>query len=189
MSYELEFKSVDLIVESECETRMVDSFALCLIKAERQIRKIFTYLIFQSSSFKDDDINTLRETLGNFRNIYFDGFIIGINKISKKSLSELYGEKYVEDLNKIKKATKYRNKIFHGQLTSDQLSRDDLLKQVENIKSWCEKIAEIADTHYGYCGFARNSFQKSEEDLSQKITNSLTSAEEYKAFIQEYMTR
>jgi hypothetical protein len=47
MSYSAEFESVNLIVQSQTGTRGVDAFALALIKAECQIRRLFTYLIYQ----------------------------------------------------------------------------------------------------------------------------------------------
>lgn len=42
-----EFDTVGLIVNSTSETRGVDAFALATIKAERQLRKLFTHLVFQ----------------------------------------------------------------------------------------------------------------------------------------------
>jgi hypothetical protein len=44
MSTEEEFATVSLILGSQAETRGVDAFALSLIKAERQIRKLVTHL-------------------------------------------------------------------------------------------------------------------------------------------------
>ena len=49
MSFADEFAAVDWLVQSGVETSGVDAFALALIKAERQIRRIFTYVIFQNA--------------------------------------------------------------------------------------------------------------------------------------------
>ena len=46
-----EFRTVDLIVASSAETRGVDAFALSVIEAERQIRRLVTHLVYQFPSF------------------------------------------------------------------------------------------------------------------------------------------
>jgi hypothetical protein len=51
MSFQGEFQTVELIERSDAETRGVDAFALSLLKAERQLRRLFTYLVFQYPCF------------------------------------------------------------------------------------------------------------------------------------------
>jgi hypothetical protein len=79
MNYEAEFKTVDLIMQSSAKTRGVDAFALALIKAERQIRKLFTHLIYQFPCFGASNVRTLRETLAANRRVYFAGFVNGFD--------------------------------------------------------------------------------------------------------------
>ena len=69
MNYSKEFQTVDLIVGSSGETRGVDAFALSLIKAERQIRRLFTHLIYQLPCFDTADIPSLRKTLWEKRRV------------------------------------------------------------------------------------------------------------------------
>ena len=126
MSYQEEFHTVELIRNSNAETRGVDAFALALIKAERQVRKLMTHLVFQFPCFSKSDTPELREVLANNRNIYFDGFIQGFDSICSKSIKELVGEKHDELKNLICESIEHRNKIFHGQLTNNNLSRDKL---------------------------------------------------------------
>jgi hypothetical protein len=189
MSFDSEFKSVNLLVESDLPTKMVDAFSLSLIKAERQMRKIFTFLAFQNDLLDSSNVNGMREKLTERRRVYFEGFILGIDEMAVKPLAELYGENYGSDLEKIKLATIYRNKIFHGQLTDAKLSQEDLETQVTNIKSWCKNVAEVCLTNYGYCGFGRGSFKKSSVDLSDVLHNPVTSIEEYEQFILKHMCR
>ena len=54
--YNDEFQTVDLIVNSTARSRAVDAFALSLIKAERQIRKLVTHLVYQFPCFGPGDI-------------------------------------------------------------------------------------------------------------------------------------
>jgi len=49
----------------------VDPFALALLKAERQMRRLFTHLVYQSSAFDRADVCSLRDVLVENRNIYF----------------------------------------------------------------------------------------------------------------------
>lgn len=66
-----EFQTVDIILESEAETRGVDAFVLASIKAERQIR--LTHLIFQYPAFTASDVSCLRAALAANRNVYLEG--------------------------------------------------------------------------------------------------------------------
>lgn len=64
MSYTSEFETVDLILNSSCITKGVDAFALSLIKAERQMRKLFTFLVYQNPKLQQK-YGDLRETLAH----------------------------------------------------------------------------------------------------------------------------
>jgi hypothetical protein len=191
MSYESEFETVKLIRQSTAETRAVDAFALSLIKAERQLRKIFTYLIFQNLVFSCADINALRNTLFNNRRVYFKGFIQGIDVIiSPKSVETLVGKDYSRLFERVSVAIDYRNKIFHGQLTDKGLSRDELFKIVDEIQSWCRLLADGATEELGYDGFERNSFHKSSiPDVHLRFSHTLSSVQAYEEFIREYLQR
>jgi hypothetical protein len=63
VSCEAEFATVDLIIRSNAETRGVDAFALALLKAERQIRRLFIHLVYQFPCFGGERIGRLRDTL------------------------------------------------------------------------------------------------------------------------------
>jgi hypothetical protein len=129
-----EFSTVELILGSNCETRGVDAFILSYIKAEKQIRRVFTFLIFQNNSFSHLDILELRKALAYNRKIYLNGFLKGINLIITKSLEDIYGDGYNEHFILLKKYEKERNKIFHGQITEIGLSRYELIEKVDHIK-------------------------------------------------------
>ncbi|WP_158683471.1 hypothetical protein [Pseudoalteromonas sp. T1lg24] len=109
--------------------------------------------------------------------------------LSNKTFASLYGEHYEEDMERLNTAISYRNKIFHGQLTNEKLSSEDLGAVIENIKRWCQRLSEAAYDEYGYCGFGRNSFQKSSLDLSEKISTPINNSAEYREFITNHMRR
>jgi hypothetical protein len=67
MSWLSEFATVDAVIGCSAETSGVDAFALSVIKAERQIRKLFTHLVFQSPGFGPADVPRLRKALFDSR--------------------------------------------------------------------------------------------------------------------------
>jgi hypothetical protein len=190
VSYSAEFKTVDLIGDSCSETRGVDAFALSLIKAERQIRRLFTHLVFQFPCFSDIDIRDLRETLGKNRMVYFEGFEQGFDVMYPRQIKDIVGCQYSRLRARIDNAIDCRNEIFHGQLTSKYLTREDLLAIVTDIRSWCEALAIGAESEIGYDGFARDSFQKSKvSDLPKRFKVEFIDVHGYAKFIRENMER
>jgi len=186
MDFKHEFSTVDLLITSNFETRGVDAFILALIKVEKQMRRIFTFLIFQHSNFSETKhALELRDVLSDNRDMYFENFINGIDKIYSKSVKSIYGENYNEDLEKIKEIVKDRNKIFHGQITSKKLSRKELLEKVEILKNWSKKVAEKFEAEIGYDGFARNSYQKAKKELNLISINDFSSVEKFKTLLEE----
>lgn len=189
-SYVGEFETVDSVINSNAETRGVDAFALSLIKAERQIRKLVTHLIYQFPGFGPGDIQNLRETLIRNRNVYFEGFEKGFSVLYPRSISDLVGGEYQRLRDRIDDAIDYRNKIFHGQLTANNLTRDDLLAFVDDIRTWCKTLAESALAEFEYDGFGRNSFQKSTiPDLGKRFKVQIGTVADYAAFVRQHMQR
>ena len=189
-SYKAEFQTIDLILSSNAETRGVDAFALSLIKAERQIRRLVTHLVFQSPAFGPEHIEDLRNTLASNRRVYFEGFERGFNALYARSVEQLIGMHYERLHNRLSEAIEHRNKVFHGQLTLYSLKRKALLELVDDIRAWCEVLANAAQSDLGYDGFARDSFQKSNrQDLAERLKIRLNSIEAYAQFIRQYLER
>jgi len=190
MSVAEEFATVDAVLASGAETRGVDAFALAVIKAERQIRKLFTHLIFQYPAFSSGDVRALRESLAENRGVYFEGLLAGFDALYPRSVRELVGPEHQRLEDRLKEAIDHRNKIFHGQLTKPSLSREDLLAYVADIRAWCCALADSALAEIGYDGFARNSFRKSAiPDIWKSFRMQLSSVEDYAKFIREHMQR
>lgn len=188
MSYENEFGVIDLIINSNFETRGVDAFSLSLIKAERQVRKLFTFLVFQNPVYKFGDSKMLKEVLANNKHVYFRDFINGIDLIITHSIENSYGIDYQEDLNNILKFIEIRNKLFHGQLTSYNLTREELISKTEKIRNWCYKLSIAMLKEIGYDGFERNSFHKSKLILNLHNFEHFDSFEKYKIFIENNLS-
>lgn len=63
MSIENEFATVDLVANAGVATSGIDAFALGVIKAERQIRRLFKHIVFQCLAFTRADVPALRTAL------------------------------------------------------------------------------------------------------------------------------
>lgn len=186
MNYEAEFEIIDLILASDFETRGVDAFSLCVLKMERQIRRLFTHLIYQCPDFIAGDIPELIRVLSGNKKIYFRHFIAGIDSLYPKSVSDIYGATYQTSLGHVENALGVRNKVFHGQLTGNGLSREQLLAMVSNIRCWSSTLATSFMSEYGYDGFARDSFQKSKRPEAFKgIPWPFSSVQEYEGYLSE----
>ena len=118
VSTEEEFATVSLILGSQAETRGVDAFALSLIKAERQVRKLVTHLVYQFPAFGPGDVTALREALGASRRVYFSGLLTGFDALYTRPVQALWGAEYARLKPRLDEANDHRNKIFHGQLTA-----------------------------------------------------------------------
>lgn len=190
MSYTQEFETVDLVLSSNAETKGVDAFALSLIKCERQVRRLLTHVVFQYPCFGCAEIPALRSSLSTNRRVYFDGFIRGFDALYTKSIQDLIGPSYKQLRTRLEEAIDHRNKIFHGQLTSKSLTRDDLLGYVADIRSWCKALADATLAEIGYDGFARDSFRKSTDTrLTERCKVQFTAVADYEQFIQQHMQR
>jgi hypothetical protein len=189
MSCQEEFATVNLIRNSTADTRGVDSFTLALVKAERQMRKLVTHLVFQSPCFSESDIPDLIKALADNQSVYFEGLNNGFDAIFPKSIRELVGDSYDKLFAQIKESIAHRNKIFHGQLTGKALTREELFAYVDGIEEWCRLLSEAAEFEIGYRGFT-DSFQKSSrEELSKVLKVTFNSIQDYETFITEKLQR
>lgn len=189
MTFESEFEVVDLITQSQLPTHGVDAFSLSVIKMERQLRKLFTYLVFQSPAFGPGDIGPLKAALGSSRSAYYEGFELGINALYRASVEDMVGAAYGELRPALDDARDVRNKVFHGQLTARCLQREGLVELSDSIRRWCFNLAAGASAEVGYDGFERNSFHKGPVTVVDGFRIQIQTPEEYRAFIRRHVNR
>jgi len=124
------------------------------------------------------------------RFVYFDGVLGGFELLSPLSLRELVGQEHDRLRDRLRVFSKHRDKIFHGQLTEEGLSRDRLLEDLAEIRLWCRSLAAGATRELGYDGFGRNSFRKASiPGLEERLRFRIGSLEEYAEFICHHMER
>jgi hypothetical protein len=189
MSIEDEFATVNVLLDSDAETRGVDAFALSLIKAEKQARRLFTYLVYQHSWCNRGNVSALRDALAQSNRVYFNGLLAGWDALYPRSVDQLIGAEYKHLNSRLREATMHRNKIFHGQLTKQGLTRQQLFGFIEDIRTWCRIFGVAAQGEVGYDGCSRNSFRKAVNSsvLCVKYKVSFANIREYQHFIKKYM--
>jgi hypothetical protein len=176
---------------SGAETRGVDAFALSLIKAEKQARRLVTYLVYQLPWCGQTTVADLKKALENSTKVYFKGLVAGWDALYPRSVAQLVGPDYTHLRARLDAATKHRNKIFHGQLTARGLSRSVLLSFVTDMRAWCDALGSGALGEVGYDGCGRNSFRKAGNAAALCATYKMQPASiaAYRQFIKTHMER
>lgn len=184
-SCEKAFAVIDAIRNDQnSRTRGVDAFSLALIRSERQIRRIFTNLVFQGSAFERKHVDDLKNTLTNRRYLYFRHFRVAFQELVGIPIADLVAD-YDRLSKRLEAAEAYRNKLFHGQLTGDSLTTSRLLLLEDDIRAWCFTLSDNAHERFGYDGFSGGtSFIKNgRHEISGAIDKKITSIETYEAFL------
>jgi hypothetical protein len=188
MSIEEEFATIDALLASNAETRGVDAFALALLKAERQMWKLVTYLcsnLGRSAPTMWKPCNALAA-----RRVYFRDFLSARDKLYRRPMRDLLGPDHDRLRAVLDETIEHRNKIFHWQLTTKHLSRDELIAYVAQIRCWCRTLAASAQEEVGHDGFGRNSFRKSADaGLASRLLVAMTSVQDYERFLAEMERR
>jgi hypothetical protein len=148
-----EFAIVSQLHASDSRSRCVDAFALALLKAERQSRRIFTYLVYQADCFDRSNVAELRKTLAVHREFDFSSALAGIQMLSPMSLPHLIGPEYDNLIRLLARAKKVRNKLFHGLVTTEGVDRGALQKLTEGVVNWSSSLATSSQLQLGYDGF------------------------------------
>lgn len=184
-SCEEAFAVVDAIRDDrESRTRGVDAFALALIRSERQIRRIFTNVVYQASAFERAHVCELNEALSQRRRLYFQNFQNAFAKLIGVAISELIAD-YSRLGQRLIEAKAYRDKLFHGQLTGDSLTTEHLLLLEDDIRLWCVNLSDGAQARFGYDGFEGDtSFVKTgRAEITAAVDMKIASIEDYREFL------
>ncbi|MFZ3078361.1 MAG: hypothetical protein WA109_01635 [Bellilinea sp.] len=179
-----EFKTVEILVNSSYTTGRTDAFVIAWVKSERQVRRIFSYLIYQYPVFEKKDVSSLIQAIASKNNLYFNDFIDGFNRLYPKTYKDIIGTSYDSLKADLDRINGFRNKIFHGQPTGHSLSTSQLCVEIVKIQNWCFEVAEKMQSEIGYDGFTRNSYRKSaNENLASSYKMQIKSLDEITAFL------
>ncbi len=189
MSFAREFENIDILLNNRTETTGVDCFSLAVIKMERQMRRLFTYSVFQFPCFTYADVPAIRQALVDEGRAYFEGFMRGFDVIHPVSVSSLIGADYQKLSQVVGKAIQYRNKIFHGQLTPDSLNAQELISLVNDIRSWSRNLGDSAEAYFDYSGFSSSFRKAADAKFLKDYRIVISNIQEYKQFLKKHVKR
>jgi len=155
----VEFATVLAIWNSSAETRRVDALVLSWVKYEKQLRRLFSFLVFQHPKITAEVLEPVIATLAENKNLYPESFISGVKLLGVTPVPKLLGSEHSRLWKEVIRIQKYRNKLMHGQLTGLHLSSAMLEKDVCLLVEWISRLAEGAHCAFGYDGIARNTYR------------------------------
>jgi hypothetical protein len=183
-----EFATLEAIGHSSARTRGVDAFVLVWVKYEKQLRRLFCFLVFQqlegSTDSKDEAISAI---VAN-RNLDDRKFIKGINCLGPP-LPEMLGDEYNRFQGEIERIRNHRNKIIHGQITGKNLTARQIERDVELLIKWVEILAKAADRHLGYDGLKKNTYRVARRVPRVAVAPLFRDATAFKRWLQDLVER
>lgn len=166
-----EFATVEAIWEAGGETRRVDALILSWVKYEKQLRRLFSFFIFQHPKITAKELNQVITAFAENRNLYPETFISGIKQLGVTPLPKLLGSAHTQLWKEIKRIKKYRNKLMHGQLTGQGITSLQLEQDVIHIINWISAVAQAADASFGYDGLKRNTYFQAKASANIHVQN------------------
>jgi hypothetical protein len=154
-----EFATVEAVWNSAGSTRRVDSFILAWVKLEKQLRRLFCFIVFQHPDLSANDIESVVGVLAANNRLYPETFIAGIEALSIHKLQDLLSPRYDEFSAEITRMKSYRNKLIHGQIRGQKVTSRQLEKDVIWIANWMSTLATSAADRLGYDGLQRNTYR------------------------------
>jgi hypothetical protein len=153
-----EFATVVAVWASAGRTRGVDALVLSWVKYEKQLRRLFCFLVFQNQKIAEDQIDEIVTTLAENRRLYPRTFMTGIRELGVTPVEELLTPSYETLSKEIERIKKTRDKLVHGQITGQRIQTPQLEHDVRCIVEWIAKLAERADAAFRYNGLKQNTF-------------------------------
>ena len=157
-----EFATVVAIWDSRGTTRRVDSLLLSWVKYEKQLRRLFSYLVFQHPKISGDAIDQAVHAMADHNKLYPETFVKGIAKLGICTIPKLVGKPHAELVTEIARIKKYRNKLMHGQITGQRVSSPQIEKDVRLLVRWVGVLGDAAHAELGYDGIARNTYSRAQ---------------------------
>ena len=166
-----EFATVEAIWSSGAETRRVDALLLSWVKYEKQLRRLFSFFVFQHPKITEKSLNAVISAFAANRNLNPETFISGIKALGVTPLPKLLGPNYQQLWLEIMRIKKYRNKIMHGQHTGQSINSAQLERDVLHVINWISALAQAADATFGYDGLKRKTYVAAKSNANLHVQN------------------
>ena len=154
----LEFATVESLWRSCATTRRTDALLLSWVKYEKQLRRLFCFLVFQHPRITRGTIDEVISTMAKNSKLSPETFLKGIENLGVASVASLLGVTHDRLWPEIKRIKNIRNKLMHGQITGQSVRSTQLERDVLILIEWINSLADAADSAYGYDGLKRNTF-------------------------------
>jgi hypothetical protein len=154
-----EFATVEALWHSTAKTKRVDALMLSWVKYEKQLRRLFCFLVFQHPNIGAQEIDDVVAAVVDNHNLYPETFIRGIAALGVKPVPALLDARYRDLWGQISRIKKYRNKLMHGQITGQNINSPQLERDILCIVDWVASLAAAADATFGYDGLKRNTYR------------------------------
>lgn len=166
-----EFATVETIWGTTGETRRVDALVLSWVKYEKQLRRLFSFFVFQHPKIIESTLDAVISAFAANRNLYPETFIYGIKALGVTPLPKLIGTSYAQLWAEITRIKKHRNKIMHGQHTGQGIKSAQLERDVIHIINWISAVAQAADAAFGYDGLRRKTYVAAKASANLHVQN------------------
>ena len=166
-----EFATVEAIWGTDGETRRVDALVLSWVKYEKQLRRLFSFFVFQHPKITASTLNAVISAFSDNCNLYPETFISGIKALGVTPLPKLLGGSHAQLWAEITRIKKYRNKLMHGQLTGQGITSAKLEQDIIHIINWIFAVAQAADEAFGYDGLRRNTYIAAKASANLHVQN------------------
>ena len=162
-----EFDTVVAVWNSKGTTRAVDALVLSWVKYEKQLRRLFCFLVYQHPQIGSNQIKEVIAVLAENDRLNPKTFGKAIKELGVKSVEELVGPRHEKLSKQIARIRKVRNKLVHGLNTGERIGTPQLERDVGWIVEWVSSLAKGAHDAFGYDGLKRNTFHRAK--ASRKI--------------------
>lgn len=180
---EEELQTVQLLIDSKAKTRLTDAFTLLYVKSEKQLRKIFVFIAYQSPDLQRLPAKEINASVASLKHLQSKHYIKGINQIYQKTFSDVLGADYSRlnpEMERIR--TTVRNKILHGQPTGLSLDEPQLKREIHLLREWLTCVFNSFRSEIGFGGFERNTFRKA-KDFSSRLLRHFASTADFSTYL------
>lgn len=168
---QMEFATVEAIWNTTAETRRVDALLLSWVKYEKQLRRLFSFFVFQHPQITERTLDSVIAAFAANNKVYPETFIAGIHALGITPLPQLLGPSYTGLWAELQRIKRYRNKIMHGQHTGQGIGSSQLERDVVHIVNWISAVASASDTAFGYDGLKRKTYVAAKANSTIHVHN------------------
>jgi len=158
-----EFLTVETIWHSSGSTRRVDALLLSWIKFEKQLRKLFCFLVYQHPNITRANITDIMAAMAGNRDLNPGTLQDCTAALGVTSVPTLVGSSHGVLKKELDRIKKYRNKLMHGQISGQGIKSVQLERDVVLIIDWMSKLADGAENQFGYDGLRRDTFKNAKQ--------------------------